>query len=105
MCRIYKEWLQESATDVSNTQESVMLERKHLKPKMLSILSPPWVSWNIATHRVGAQDLPMDVEYLSNWHAAVHGVVHDWATELIVEYLTSLYASLDEHLKRKSSGF
>ena len=41
MCRIYKEWLQESATDVSNTQESVMLERKHLKPKMLSILSPP----------------------------------------------------------------
>ena len=74
MCKIYKEWLQESATDVSNTQESVMLEHKHLKPKMLSILFPPWVSWNIATHRVGAQDLPMDVEYLSNWHAAVHGV-------------------------------
>ena len=40
MCRIYKEWLQESAIDVSDTYESVLLEYKYLKPKMLSILFP-----------------------------------------------------------------
>lgn len=82
MCKIYKEWFQNNAADVSDTQESVLLEHKLCKTKDAICLVPSLVSCNIATQRVGAQDLPMDVDYL-----------------------TCLHTSVDKHLKRKSSGF
>lgn len=82
VCKIYKVWLQNNATDVSDTQESVLLEHKLCKTKDAICLVPSLVSCNIATQRVGDQDLPM-----------------------VVDYLPCLYTRVDEYLKRKSPGF